>query len=516
MSSCHNAVHPWLKMPEELPAPVSEEVCDIVVLGAGLSGCTAADAAAASGASVIVVEKFASYTAHGIDIGAVGTSVQKAHGVTIDKALAARLIYDWGQQQANYHLIRTYTERSGAVLDRYIRMASDYGLKVSLNDEMTARADWNILEDKFKQFQTAHLFERTDDCPFKKSKWNAEYLIQMIIASAKASGAQFRYRTTARRLVREGEAVTGVLVEDTAGIKKITARKGVIIATGGITDNKEMLRCFWPAALRVDKCESFPVGANMGDGLLMGVWAGAAITRCQPAPIIHPVNFTALNPGMNTSWLTVNRDGQRFSNEMAWEPMVTNARLNAPGNVAWAIWDGDYKAHVEKQEPLKAQKLLEGIEERVARDVASGDYIMADTLPQLAEKINIPTAALVKTAERYNGWCDSGCDEDFGVPERFLSPVRRGPFYAHKITAWLLNVPHGLHVDQNSQVLTEDDAPIGGLFAVGNAQGDFLANSYPVTLPGSGNGRGICFGWLVGEALAKGTVFGGYDAVKES
>jgi succinate dehydrogenase/fumarate reductase flavoprotein subunit len=509
----NNAPHPWLTEPEPSTQTVSEETFDIVILGAGIAGCTAAEAASSAGASVVVLEKFASYSAHGIDVGSVGTKVQKEKGVVIDRALAARLIYDWGQQQANWYLIRTYAEKSGEVLDRYIDMAPHYGLTVSLNDEMTARADWNQLEDKFKQFQTAHLFEWTDKCPFKKTKWNAAYLMQMIIDRATAQGAQFRFRTKAERLVTENGAVTGVIVRDADGYKKINARKGVIVATGGITDNKEMLRCFCPAFLRADKFENAPVGSNMGDGLLMGVWAGAAITRCHPAPICHPINFTVLSPGMNTSWLTVNRDGRRFSGETGWEPMVTNARLGAPGNKAWAVWDADYKSHILKQEPLKAQKMLEGLDEGVEREVAEGNYIKADTIPALAEKLGMPPGALLKTVERYNRWCDKGVDEDFGVPERFLSPVRKSPFYAFKMNAWLLSVPHGLHVDQNSQVLTEDDTPIPGLFAVGNAQGDFFANSYPVTLPGSSHGRSICFGWLVGKALAEGKTIGGYDVI---
>lgn len=513
MSGKQDSMHPWLNAPEAITTIVSEETCDIVVIGAGIAGCTAAEAASAAGASVICCEKFSKYSVHGIDVGSVGTKVQKAKGVDIDKALAARLIYEWGQQQANYYLIRTYVEKSGEVLDHYIDMADEYGLEVTLNDEMTARADWYMLDDKYKQFQTAHLFDRTDKCRFHKSKWNAEYLIQMIIESAKSHGTVFRFKTKAEQLVKEGNAVTGVIVSDAEGYKKINARKGVIIATGGITDNREMLRCWCPAALRADKFENFPVGSNNGDGLMMGAWIGAAITRCNPAPIIHPINFTVLSPGMNTSWLTVNRDGRRFSGEMAWEPMVTNARLNAPGNTMYAIWDSEYKAHIQKQEPLKVQKMLPGLEEHIEREVAEGNYIRAHSLAELASKLGMPADAFIKTVERYNTWCDRGYDEDFGVPQRFLSPVRQAPFYAFKMNAWLLSVPHGLHVDQNSQVLTEDDEPIDGLYAVGNAQGDFFANSYPVTLPGSSHGRSICFGYLVGKALANGTTIGGYDAI---
>lgn len=501
---------PWLLKPEAITGFAHEETCDVVVIGAGIAGCTAAQAAASAGAAVICCEKFASFTAHGIDIGAVGTKVQKAKGIEIDKAHASRLIYEWGQQQANYFLIRTYVEKSGEVLDYYIDMAHQYGMEVTLNDEMTARVDWNRLDDKFKQFQSAHIFELTGKSPFKKSKWNAGYFVEMVFESARRHGARFRFKTKAEQLIKEGNTVTGIIVSDAEGYKKINARKGVILATGGITDNNEMLRCWCPAALRCDRFENFPVGGNMGDGIILGLQAGAAVTRCNPAPIIHPVNFSALGPGINTSWLTINRDGRRFSSEMAYEPAVTNARLNAPGNVAYAIWDSDYKEHLIKQEPAKSEKLLVGLDEDVERDVTSGEYIKADTLPALAGKIGVPSEALINTVERYNAWCDMGFDGDFGVPERFLSAVRNGPFYATKISAFLLSLPHGLHVNQNSQVLTEDDDPIGGLFAVGNVQGDFFANSYPVTLPGTSHGRSITFGHLVGLALANGTTINGY------
>lgn len=510
MGDNQSGAHPWLTQPEAITDIVSEETCDIVIIGAGIAGCTAAQAASEAGASVICCEKFGSFTAHGMDVGAVGTSLQKEKGVKLDKPRAARLIYDWGQQQANYFLIRTHVEKSGEIFSRYIDMAAEYGLEVILNDEMTARTDWNDLEDRFKMFSSAHVFKWTERCPFKERKWNVGYYVEMVFEEAKKHGAQFRFNTKAERLVKEGDTITGVIVSDTKGYRKINARKGVILATGGITDNKEMIECWWPAALRADKNENFPVGSNMGEGIIMGKWAGAAISRCHPAPIIHPVNFSVLAPGFNSSWLTVNRDGHRFCCEMGWEPIVTNARLNAPGNVAYAVFDADYRRHMLKQEPVKVLKMLDGLDEAVEKEVASGAYIKGETLDELAQKIGVPASALKATVDRYNSWCDKGYDDDFGVPERFMSSVKKGPFYASTISAWLLNMPFGLHVDQNSQVCTEADEPIGGLFAVGNVQGDFFSNSYPVTLPGTSHGRCITFGYLVGHALANGTTINGY------
>lgn len=495
----------------ELQAEAMPDIfCDVAVIGAGIAGCTAAQSAAEAGASVICVEKFGTYTAHGADIAAVGSKIQRAQGVNIDGALAARLIYQWSQQQANYHLIKTFADRSGEVLDHYIEMAADYGLEVTLNDEMTARPDWDTLEDRFKQFRSAHKFIRKDNSIIKKSKWNAAFFVEMVYRSAVDLGAEFWFNTRAERLIREGNTVKGVLTEGRDGRKRIFARKGVILATGGITDNRDMIERWCPLALRADKIDNFPEGGNMGDGIIMGAQIGAAISKCNPAPVIHPVNFSALGPGINTAWMTVNRDGRRFCCEVAYEPIVTNARMAAPGNVAFAIWDSDYREHILKQEPVKAIQFIDGIEEAVENEVANGTYFKGGTLRELAEIIGVPPEALQNTADRYNRWCDKGFDEDFGVPERFLCPVRKGPFYASKVTAWLLTLAHGLHVNQNSQVCDEFDEPIGGLYAIGNVQGDFFSNSYPVTLPGANHGRSVTFGRLIGRAVAKGRDIDGY------
>lgn len=486
--------------------------CDVAVIGAGIAGCAAAQAAAAAGASVVVLEQAVGITAHGLDVGAVGSRLQKAAGVSVDPLEAAQLIYAWSQSKANYELIRVFTDRSGEVMDRCIDLAGSYGLRVRLNDTMTARADWDGLEPRFRQFRTAHNFAPEGQTAAVEDKTAIRPFVEMLRRDAEAHGARFFFRTEARRLTRENGRVSGVLARRAEGDVRIHARKGVILAAGGITENRELLRRYCPEALRADKNEYYPRGGNMGSGLRLGRQVGAAYTRSGAAPVIHPVNFTPLGPGIQTSWLTVNREGKRFCCEMGFEPIVTNARLNAPGNVAWAVWDSRYAAHVARQEPHKAQFLLPGLEEKMEAAVAAGDYVRADTLCGLAERLGLPADAFEETVRRYNGWCREGIDRDFGVPARFLSSLEQPPFYAGRVSAWLLNVGFGLHVNADSQVLTEADEPIPGLFAVGNMQGDFFGNSYPVTCPGANHGRSVTFGVLVGEALAAGRTLRGGSA----
>ena len=498
-------VHIWQQAPQPITKFDGEQTADVVVVGAGIAGCAAAQAAAEAKASVIVIEKNDSAIARGVDCGAVDSILQQRAGIDIDKLDAARLIYAWSQQQANYSLIRTFVDRSGEVMSHYVKMAEAAGYTVRLNTETTARADWADLDDRFRMYRTAHVFDIPEGSNLPdRSPWNAQYVVDIAYKDACEHGAQFLFGCKAEQLLKSDGRIIGVAVSTPQGMQKVIATKGVILATGGITTNEEMKECFCPMTQYVNKNAYFPKDGNLGEGHIMAAWVGAAFSRCYPAPIIHPVNFTPLGVGIDSSWLSVNRDGKRFMNETAYEPIVTNARLNTPGNIAWAIWDADYLDHYKAMEPTKFSALPADIEDKVDECVAAGTYKRANSLAELAEVIGVPADNLTATVKRYNQLVDAGDDVDFGVPARFLSPCKKAPFYAGLINAELLSVLYGMRVDNNSQICDKQDDPIAGLYAVGAVQGDFFANSYPVTVPGADHGRAVTFGYLVGQALAQG------------
>jgi succinate dehydrogenase/fumarate reductase flavoprotein subunit len=502
-----SAVHAWEQPLVPITDFVDELSCDIVVVGAGISGTSAAQAAAANGAKVILVEKSDCCTAHGQDNCALGSRLQQEAGYEYDLSEAARLVYNWSQSQANWYLIKTFCENSGPVMDRMIDLAEAHGLTVTLNDQMTARSDWEDLDERYRQLKyTAHNFNGDADVT-----WPELNLVQMLCDDAVENGTTVLFETKAEQLVKEDDRVTGVVVSDADGYKKINAALGVILATGGICRNEDMVSEWCPLALKADNVQSEPVDGATGDGIVMGMQIGAARSRCYPAPLIHPVNLNPMGPGFDTSWLYVNADGMRFCCEIAYEPLVTNARMNAKNDITWAVWDSRYVERVQKQEPHKSLAWLDTLEKDVEAAVESGDFIRADTLEELAEAIGVPADNLVATVARYNGMCATGDDKDFGVPERFLSAVEDGPFYATTINAWTLAIPYGLHVNNESQVCTNDDEAIEGLYAVGNVQGDFFANSYPVAVPGISHGRALVFGQLVGAALATGEPIDAYQ-----
>ena len=498
----------WEQPLEPITEFVAEETYDIVVVGAGVAGCAAAQSAAEAGANVLLVEKFEGVTAHGQDNAALGSVLQEEKGYTYDKGEAARLVYDWSQSQANWYLIKTFVENSADVMNHYIDMAGEFGLQVVLNDKMTARSDWDGLEERFRQLKfTAHNFLNPD----KEEQFPEINLVTMLCESAQKLGATVKFNPKAEQLVKENGKVVGVVVSDSEGNKRMNAEKGVIRATGGISWNPDMVHCWCPLAEKADVISYFPEGGSTGDGIVMGMQIGAARSRCYPAPLIHPVQLSIMGPGFDTSWLYVNNDGMRFCCEVAYEPTVTNARMNSVKDVTWAIWDSHYPEHVQRQEPVKSQAWMDGLEDSVEAAVENEEFVKADTLDELAQKIGVPAENLKASVARYNGMCAAGKDDDFGVPARFLSSVEDGPFYACRINAWVLAIPYGLHVNTESQVCDDNDDPIEGLYAVGNVQGDFFANSYPVAVPGISHGRALTFGRLVGLNLANGTKIDAYQ-----
>lgn len=508
-----SAAHTWEVAPEPITDIAEEKTFDVVIVGAGIAGNAAAEAAARNGASVAVLEQAPEFTIHGVDCGCIGAKFQKEWGIEIDPYEAAKLIYNWSQNTANYDLILTWALKSGQVFDHLADITGARGFTPVQASSPTAKWGWGELDEKFRIYEDGVLFSEVgqDNGFFTKDGVRVtHHVIWSLVDEAMQHGAEYFYNTHAEQLV--GNAATGIsgviaTAEDGSHVQ-FNAAKGVILATGDISGNQEMIDAFAPICNRADRCDYTPLNGNLGEGVLMGMWAGAAHQFCPAAPMVHPIDRSDYGRlgAMNVSWLAVNMNGKRYCNEMPFEPMVTNARMNQPGNRSYSIYDATYADTVKRQFPEGYEKMLDGFAEMLDEGVKAGAIFRADTLEELAAQIGVPPENLVATVERYNEMCDKGEDTDFGVPPEFLCPVKEPPFVAKWVPALTLVVPFGLHVNLDSQVLTQDEEVIEGLYAIGNVQGDFFANSYPVHCPGLSHGRGLTFGQLVGEALAKDTV----------
>jgi len=520
--------HSWEVKPAAITDIAEEKDYDIVIVGAGLAGLSAAEAAARCGASVAVLERTETFQVRGVDVGHIGSKWQLDNGgLPVDPVVAAKLLHLWSQQTTNYNLIKTWATRSGQVFDHIEEIVKANDMKFVHALSGTAKYGWDTLPERWVIYPDAISVVRNSDDDTLDTRPDGVMVNQnlgdALYAEAVAQGAEFVFSTHAEQLVGDASSgISGVIAsaEDGSYIQ-YNAAKGVILATGDICGNQEMIDAWSPICNRADGNVYSPVGGNTGDAILMACWAGGTYSKSPAAPMVHQFTMDTISFNLTAfimSWLAVNRNGDRYGAELPFEPYLTNARMNTPGSVAWSIFDSDYETYVRRQwpeedAPGKADKWLAGttgagvaadIEERLAADPPT--VFKADTIEELAEQIGVPAENLVATVERYNSMCDKGADDDFEVPAKFLAAVKTAPFYATPLPCSVLTIPFGIHVNDDSQACTEDDEPIPGLFAVGNAQGDFFGLAYPVHCPGISHGRSVTFGQLVGEALAQDTV----------
>ena len=509
------AKHTWEIAPEPITDIAETKDYDIVIVGSGFSGLAAAEAAARNGATVVVLEKTEAISYRGQDVAGINSKWQQEQGTEIDPDLAASNLFLWTHQNANYELIRGWAYNCGKTIDHIAELANAEGYGQCYGVTATSKVGWDdeSIPEKYREYPTPISF------PDKTVDYNASFdsigtinkgVAEPLWHAAENDGAEFLFNTKAEQLVGDAKnGITGVIATDADGNHvQFNAAKGVVLATGDIGGNQEMIDAFCPIANRVDMKMYTPLGGNTGDGVNMGCWAGAALQRTTAAPMIHQFctgSFNFFLDAFIMSWLSVNRYGVRYASEMNFEPYVTNARMTQPGNVSWSIFDSNWKEHIQVQWPTKYESWISQIEDgdQINAALESGYLIQADTIEELAEKIEVPADALQQTIDTYNGYCDAGEDVQFRTPAQFLASVKEPPFYACKVAATMLVVPFGLHVDRNSQVCTEQDEPIEGLYAVGNVQGDFFCYDYPVQYPGLSHSRALTYGQLVGEALAK-------------
>jgi succinate dehydrogenase/fumarate reductase flavoprotein subunit len=341
-------------------------------------------------------------------------------------------------------------------------------------------------------------------------------LIGMLLAACVREGVEFAESTPAVDLVLSDGRVVGVVVDGDDGRRTIAAQRGVILATGGFEWNPEYCAAFLRGVVGMP----VSIPTNTGDGLRMAMKVGAALQNMREAWWIPAV---ALPPGvnpMNREMITgdrtrprsilINRQGHRFTNEAVnyngiggafhQEDVNTFGYANLP---AWLIFDHEYLMRYGSiGRPYSGQTppwLTE-----------------APTLRALADRLGMPGDELEKTVERWNVNVAGGSDPDFhrgetahdlwwgdpnkkGTIEGTLGPLDTGPFYAMELTIGALGTKGGPKVDVDARVIDLEGDPIPGLYAAGNVSSPTGA-SYGG--PGGTLGPGMTFGWLAGRHAA--------------
>lgn len=503
------ARYSWEIPPEPIPSSKIKKTfeADVVVVGAGLSGLSAAVRARERGAKVIVIEKGSTWTGRGGHFGVVESRVMRKLGIVNDKKEIARAWIAQCGNRAKEELVWLFINQSGAAMDWLLDKTGAANLFVGVLDSY-------YKGPTYREFPGTHLF--LGGPMMKKGKDPGADVSLVLFNEAQKLGVEFYFKTPAEQLVKEGNRVVGVIAKAEDGYYRFNASKGVILATGDIGGNKEMCEAYAPLALKTNGSQYYPVGQNTGDGHKMGIWVGGALEETPFPTMIHPQAFSWLS----YFFLFVNQQGKRYMNEDTWVQAKSLGVMKQPGKGPWAyvIFDSKWPEEVAASLPvggglfwdsmgrLVGQKWTPDADQKTIEGYVKGGKIgwMADTIEELARKINVPKENLKATVERYNEIARAKNDVDFGKRAELLTTIEKPPFYALKFGPALLTVVGGLNVDVKLRVLDAKQNPIPGLYAVGNTSGGLYGVDYPTVIPGNSHGRALTWGYVAGSTVMEG------------
>ena len=444
---------------------------EAVVLGSGVAGLAAAVTLAEGGAKAIVFEKERSIGGtsnffHGMF--AVESKMQRERYIMYSRDQAFKNIMEYSHWRANPRLVRVIVNESADT----IAWLQEAGVEFS-------DATINIPDAP----RTYHVV-----------KGKGEAIIKALATRARELGVIIAPATPVKQILKAGDKITGVIVEDNEEDVQVVA-KVVVIASGGYANNKEWIKKYSGFDLDINV---FPVGNvdKTGDGIRMAFEVGAAdeglgileLVRTGPvgpefAMGSHLENIT-VQPDL---W--VNSKGERFCDETIGfnDSYVGNANVRQKEDCTYSIFDGSIK-----------QRLLEnGIEKAMAMDFPPGsrtteldreldaalasqstEVFAADSVERLAEKLGINPSTLKATIDEYNGFCEKGHDDLFAKDPKYLRPIKGPKFYAVKARTIFLGTLGGIKINHNTEVIDKKDNVIPGLYAAGYDAGGMYGDAY--------------------------------------
>ncbi|WP_426351181.1 FAD-dependent oxidoreductase [Alloiococcus sp. CFN-8] len=451
-----------------------EITTDVVVIGAGGSGLSAATSARQNGAEVIVLEKQAtiggSTALSGGAIGATGTKFQKEQGIEDSKENWMSL---WKERQATSNPDSKYP---------------DYNFVDYFMDEAVKTTEWlvdyvghkyvSIIGFGMDPAERLHF-------PFSdETTKGGTSLINNIEGFAVGEGVKvLTERPATELIVDEDGNVTGVISEGKNGKLTVHAKK-VILAAGGYAKNEELLERFIPEAAGTSELSAAAAGST-GDGMLMAEKVGATFYE---DPWVIGLGVASKLEGtaslmMDWSKVYVNGNGERFTNEQIHYAIASNKLLEQ--DKTWVIIDS-----TEANEALV--QALEG-------QLSTGEVVKADTFEALAKAMEVPEENFLKTMETYNEGAKNGKDA-LGKEKEYLVAVEKAPYYALKLYGKTMGTFAGVKTNESFQVLKEDGSIINNLYAVGENANKVLYNQ--VYMTGSSIQFALTSGRIAGEHAA--------------
>lgn len=472
------------------------ETFDVVVVGGGNAGFSAAHAAAERGRKVLLLERGAQ--------GMEGGNSYYTAGATRIPHDGLESLRDFIEPDERHDvtIVPPYSsEEYMADLIRVTDGKTDRGMAEVLTAEAGDAVRWlSGLGLKYRLMYERQAYERPDGTYLF---WGGLHvgnvgggvgLIEDHTAVAAKLGTEVRYGAHVVDLLTEGDAVVGVRYESEDGSPHEVRAESVILAAGGF-ESSAALRARHGVPGGADRTMA-PAGANTGDAIEAAVRIGAAAGRLDQAwfcpGLLTPGGLPAFTLGFRGG-LIVDGSGRRFANEsLPYDQM--GRRMAAARGPFHLIFDSRSEGlPAISVPPLSPDEQL-----------AAGHWVRADTLDELAGRIGVPADALTGTVERFNGFADKGADDDFHRGEdpydRFFSggasplvAVDRPPYRAAQVVLSDLGTKGGLLTDPDGRVLDGSGRPIAGLYAAGNTSASFTGPVYPG--PGIPIGSAMAFAY---------------------
>ena len=470
---------------DETKAEDSTVDADVVIVGAGGAGMTAAITAAAEGKSVVIVESQPMVGGNSVratggmnagktvyqDENEFGESagVEKTLKTAAEKyadnetitALAKTVSEQWAAYQANptgyfdsVELMELDTMIGGKGIN-------DPELVETLCANSADAIDWldehGITLHNVSSFGGASVkrIHRPVNAEGKTVSVGS-YMIPLLQENCEKAGVKMMLDTTATEILTDANgAAVGVKATGASGETVTVNAKAVVLATGGFGANLDMVVKYKPE-LKGFMTTNAP--GIQGQGIEMAQAIGAAtvdMDQIQIHPTVEANTAALITEGLRGDGaILINEEGQRFIDEVGTRDVVSAAEIAQTGSYSWLVVD---------QAMADASSVIQGY-------IKKGYTVTGSTYEELGKAMGVDAAAFAETMEKWNGYVEAKNDPDFGRTS-FANPLNTAPYYAVKVTAGVHHTMGGLKINANTEVLNEKGEVIPGLFAAGEVTG---------------------------------------------
>ena len=486
---------------------------DIVIVGAGGAGMTAAIAAANEGKNVVIVESQAMVGGNSVrstgGMNAAKTPAQDenefAESAGVEKtletaasewagneaitALADTVAGQWAEYQANP--VGYFDSVELMELDTLIggHGTNDPALVEALCSNSADAIAWlseqGIELTSVSSFGGASVkrIHRPVDSEGKTISVGS-YMIPLLQAKCEELGVEFIMNTTANEILTDANgAAVGIAATDKNGAAVTVNAKAVILATGGFGANLDMVVEYKPD-LAGFMTTNAPGAQGQGIDMAVAIGAGTVdMDQIQIHPTVEYNSSQLITEGLRGDGaILVNAEGKRFTDEVGTRDVVSAAEIAQTGSYSWLVID---------QAMADASSVIQGY-------IKNGYTVTGETYEELAEAMGVDAAAFAATMDKWNAAVAAGVDEEFGRTS-FANPLDTAPYYAIKVTAGIHHTMGGLTINPQTQVLAGDGTVIDGLYAAGEVTGGVHGGN---RLGGNAVADFVVFGRIAGEQAA--------------